>query len=266
VARDFDEAGQAIDMIMKDRNFGEAGDRVVIEECLNGEELSFFAISDGHGFVPVMSAQDHKRVFDHDAGPNTGGMGAYTNPPLYTPQLREQIINEIIRPTINAMQQEGHPYQGVLYAGLMLTASGPKVLEFNARFGDPETQVLMPMIDGDLFPVLEAAARGNLGNCQVQTAEGACVAVVVASGGYPGSFAKGYPITGLNDLEPDTMVFHAGTKVEQGSLVTDGGRVLAIAAKGCNIADAVQKVYKEIKKVHFQDMHYRNDIAHRALR
>lgn len=260
------EADEAIRDIMQDKSFGDAGDRVVIEEFLAGEELSFFVISDGQDFVSLLSAQDHKRIFDNDQGPNTGGMGAYTNPPLYTPELHQRIITEVIKPTIAAMQKEGCPYQGVLYAGLMITSEGPKVLEYNARFGDPETQVLMPMIKGDLLPILEASAAGNLKDQVAEINTGACVGVVLASGGYPGSYSKGKIITGLDKLEAETIVFHAGTALKQGQLVTDGGRVLAVVSRGTSFADAIQKVYQEVAKISFEGMHYRNDIGHRALR
>lgn len=264
VASDFEEADLAIEQIMKDRSFGDAGDRVVIEECLIGEELSFFAITDGEHYVPLMAAQDHKRIFDGDEGPNTGGMGAYTNPPVYTPELKSYIEKEVIEPTISAMKKEACPYTGVLYAGLMLTEQGPKVLEYNARFGDPETQVLMPMIKGDLLPVLEASARGDLAGLKLDIEEGSCVGVVLASGGYPGDYEKGFYIKGLDQLEPNTMVFHAGTALKDGNLVTNGGRVLSVVCRGKDIDDAVQKVYAEIDKIHFEGMHYRKDIAHRA--
>jgi phosphoribosylamine--glycine ligase len=260
------EADEAIHSIMQDKNFGDAGDRVVIEECLLGEELSFFAISDGQDFVSLLSAQDHKRIFDNDEGPNTGGMGAYTNPPLYTAELHQRIIDEVIMPTVAAMQKEGCPYRGVLYAGLMVTAEGPKVLEYNARFGDPETQVLMPMIKGDLLPVLEASAAGNLKGYQVEINTGACVGVVLASGGYPAAYEKGKMITGLESLNAETIVFHAGTALKEDKLLTDGGRVLAIVSCGNSIADAIQKVYREVLKVSFEGMHYRRDIGSRALR
>ncbi|MEA1962411.1 MAG: phosphoribosylamine--glycine ligase [Bacillota bacterium] len=265
IANTFEEADQAIESIMKDKQFGSAGDRIVVEEFLEGEELSFFAISDGTNFVSIMAAQDHKRVFDFDEGPNTGGMGAYVNPPVYTDTLKEQIIREVIQPTIHAMQQEGCPYQGVLYAGLMLTEEGPKVLEYNARFGDPETQVLMPMIEGDLFPILEAAAVGDLTNTEVGVKSGSCVCVVLASGGYPGPFEKGKEIQGLQSLESDILVFQAGTCEKDGKLLTNGGRVLAVVAGGETIKSATERVYREVEKVHFDGMHYRRDIARRAL-
>lgn len=266
VAANQDEAEAAINSIMQDKSFGDSGDRVVVEECLTGEELSFFAISDGQDFVALLSAQDHKRIYDNDEGPNTGGMGAYTNPPLYTPDLHRQIITEVLKPTIDAMRQEGCPYQGVLYAGLMITAEGPKVLEYNARFGDPETQVLMPMIKSDLFPILEASAVGNLHNCSIEIDSGACVGVVVASGGYPAAYEKGKIITGLDTLADETMVFHAGTNLQNGQLVTNGGRVLAVVSRGETTAEAIEKVYREVAKLYFPGMQYRRDIGRRALR
>jgi len=266
VAVDQSEAEEAIHSIMQDRQFGQAGDRVVVEECLEGEELSFFAISDGKDFVTLLSAQDHKRVFDNDEGPNTGGMGAYTNPPLYTEELQQRIQEEVIKPTIEAMRQEGCPYQGVLYAGLMITSEGPKVLEYNARFGDPETQVLMPMIKGDLLPVLEASAAGNLQSVAIEINTGACVGVVLASGGYPGAYQKGMVISGLDSLEAETTVFHAGTALAGGRLCTDGGRVLAVVSRGESIAEAIGKVYREAAKISFEGIHYRRDIGNRALR
>ena len=266
VAASQDQAESAIASIMLDKNFGSSGDQVVVEECLSGEELSFFAIADGQDFIPLLSAQDHKRVFDNDEGPNTGGMGAYTNPPLYTAALHQQIMEEVIRPTVNAMREEGCPYQGVLYAGLMITAQGPKVLEYNARFGDPETQVLMPMIKDDLLPVLEAAAAGSLPGQAVEINPGACVCVVLAAGGYPGDYQKGQVIEGLEDLAEETIVFHAGTAWQEGRLVTNGGRVLAVVSRGDTIADAISRVYQEVAKLNFENMHYRRDIGQRALR
>lgn len=266
VAGSFDEAAEAIDSILIDKTFGQAGDKVLVEECLQGEELSFFAISDGKNYVSLLAAQDHKRIFDHDEGPNTGGMGAYTNPPLYTEELKQQILREVIIPTINAMQMEGCPYQGVLYAGLMITSEGPKVLEYNARFGDPETQVLMPMIKGDLLPILEAAAQGELGSRTAEINEGACVGVVLASGGYPAAYQKGQAIHGLDQVNEDTIVFQAGTALKDGRLITDGGRVMAVVVRAESISAAIAKVYQEVEKIHFADMHYRHDIGQKALR
>lgn len=266
VTADAEEANNAIEAMMNQHAFGQAGDRIVVEECLEGEELSVFTLCDGKNFLTLLTAQDHKRVFDNDEGPNTGGMGAYVNPPVYTPELKAVIESQIIAPVVAAMEQEGYPYQGVLYSGLMLTAQGPKVLEFNARFGDPETQVLMPAIKGDILPLLEACADGTLEQLQVELECNACVGVVLAAKGYPGDYPKGQYIEGLEDLAEDTMVFHAGTAVKDGRLVTNGGRVLAVVCRGEDHAEAIQRVYQEVGKIHFDGMHYRRDIARRALR
>lgn len=266
VAQNWAEAAHAIDSMIKDLSFGKAGEKIVVEECLEGEEVSFFAISDGKDFVSLLAAQDHKRIFDHDEGPNTGGMGAYSNPPVYTPDLHKLVLDKVIKPVIKAMADEGCPYQGVLYAGLMITAEGPKVLEFNARFGDPETQVLMPMLKGDLLPLLEAAAQGKLKDYQLDIEAGSCVGVVLASAGYPAAYEKGKIISGLDELKEDTLVFHAGTARKDGVLLTDGGRVLALVARGQNISQAIDEVYQEVKKVHFEGMYYRKDIANRAVK
>ncbi|MEQ8175025.1 MAG: phosphoribosylamine--glycine ligase [Syntrophomonadaceae bacterium] len=267
VADSWDEASQALDSIMKDRQFGAAGDKVVVEECLQGEEVSFFAITDGRDYVPLIAAQDHKRIFDDDQGPNTGGMGAYVNPPIFTPALQKTVEETIIGPVIEAMAREGCPYQGVLYAGLMITEKGPQVLEFNARFGDPETQVLMPMIKGDVYALFEASASGqNLKANTVECEKGSCVCVVMASGGYPGSFAKGKPISGLDQLNKDALVFHAGTVLKDGQLLTNGGRVLAVVCRGNDIEAALDKVYSQLEKISFEGMHYRRDIGQRALK
>jgi len=278
IAVNREEAYEAIDSMMKGLTFGAAGERIVIEEYLVGEEVSFFAISDGRDFVSVLAAQDHKQVFDNDMGPNTGGMGAYTNPPVFTEKLHHEIVDTVIKPVIKAMEAEGCPYQGVLYAGLMITSEGPRVLEFNARFGDPETQVLMPMIKGDILPILEASACGSLADyCrnnpgiseplyQIEVQEGTCLCVVLASQGYPGTYEKGKIISGLEKLKPDTIVFHAGTKLDNGNLVTDGGRVMAVVAHGTGINDVINYVYDEVKSIHFDGMHYRSDIGRKALK
>lgn len=265
VAQNYAEASAAIDSIMADRQFGEAGDQVVIEECLVGEEVSFFAITDGMDYVPLMSAQDHKRVFDNDEGPNTGGMGAYSNPPIFTAELYKIAVEQVIEPIIKGLASEGYPYQGVLYAGLMITADGPKVLEFNARFGDPETQVLMPMIKSDLLPLLEASAQGNMRHAAIDLNDGVCVCVVLASGGYPGSYEKGKVIEGLNKVE-DGLVFHAGTALSREQIVTGGGRVLGVVCRGQDFHAAIDKVYRQVEYINFEGMHYRRDIGHRALK
>lgn len=267
VASSWNEASKALVGIMKDRQFGAAGDKVVVEECLRGEEVSFFVVTDGQDYVSLVAAQDHKRVFDNDQGPNTGGMGAYVNPPVFTPALQKEVEETIIGPVIEAMAREGCPYQGVLYAGLMITEKGPQVLEFNARFGDPETQVLMPMIKGDVYALFEASASGqNLKGNTVECAAGSCVCVVMASGGYPGSFAKGKAIRGLELLDEDVIVFHAGTACQDGQLITNGGRVLAVVCRENNLQAALDKVYRELEKISFEGMHYRTDIGQKALK
>lgn len=265
IAQDFAEARAAVEAIMKDHSFGDAGNQVVIEECLTGEEVSFFAVSDGTNYIPLLSAQDHKRIFDNDEGPNTGGMGAYCSPPVFTPELHKFVLDEVIEPVIKAMQSEGHPYQGVLYAGLMITPDGPKVLEFNARFGDPETQVLMPMIKSDIYPLFEMAADGRLNDYRVELNTGNCVCVVLASQGYPGSYEKGKIINGLHNLDQDSMVFHAGTTIKDNHIITNGGRVLGVVASGPNIPEAIHKVYNQVEKIHFEGMQYRKDIGRKAL-
>ncbi len=266
VAQDWEEADQALNSIMVQQSLGEAGARVVIEECLYGEEVSLFVISDGDDFVSLISAQDHKQVFDNDQGPNTGGMGAYVNPPIYIPRLHQKVEETIVRPVLKAMKEEGYPFQGVLYAGLMITAEGPKVLEFNARFGDPETQVVMPMIEGDILPLLEAAADKSLAGYQVNIAAGTCICIVLASGGYPGNYEKGKLISGLDKLNRETMVFHSGTAKKDGQLVTNGGRVLAVTVRGSTMEEAMDQVYRELEKVHFEGMHYRTDIGSKSIR
>lgn len=265
VAQNWEEARQALDDVMKNQVFGEAGQRVVVEECLQGEEVSVFALADGQKAVTLIAAQDHKRVYDQDRGPNTGGMGAYTHPPVYTRELHERVDRTILQPTVQAMAKEGCPYCGVLYAGLMLTAEGPKVLEFNARFGDPETQVIMPSIDGDLLPWLEAVADRDLPDTGVPLKPGHCVCVVLASGGYPGDYEKGLPIDGLADLDEHTLVFHAGTALRDGRLVTQGGRVMAVGMLAGSLPTALERVYREIAKISFAGMHFRTDIGQRAL-
>ncbi len=265
IASNAAQAEAALVGMMKEHQFGAAGEKVVIEEFLEGEEVSFFAISDGQNYIPLISAQDHKQVYDNDQGPNTGGMGAYVNPPVFTAELYQEVVNKIVEPVIAAMQAEGCPYQGVLYTGLMITAGGPKVLEFNCRFGDPETQAIMPMLKGDLLPLLEAAAQGNIRDLKAEFEPGSCVCVVLASGGYPESYQKGFPIEGLDMVDPDTLVFHAGTAKKSGQIVTNGGRVLNVVSRGADIREAIEKVYREAGKIHFDKMHYRRDIGRKAL-
>ena len=261
-----DSIPQALDTlynIMEARAFGASGDKVVIEERLNGKEMSCFAFTDGKTVIPMVSACDYKPVFDGDQGPNTGGMGSYSPPHFYNPTLDKRVTETILEPTVKAMAQEKRPYRGVLYGGLMITTEGPKVLEFNARFGDPEAQVTLPLLKTDLVDIMLAVINGNLDQMNIEWSEDACVGVVMASAGYPGSYKTGFPITGLNDLDKDILVFHAGTKIgsEPGQVLTNGGRVLTVVATGKTIAQAREKVYHNISRIHFEGCHYRQDIA-----
>ncbi|MGI6514757.1 MAG: phosphoribosylamine--glycine ligase [Syntrophomonadaceae bacterium] len=265
VAADKETAFQALDTIMRDRAFGDAGREVVIEECLQGEEVSVFALCDGKTVVPMVAAQDHKRVFDGDRGPNTGGMGAYSPPPFYNQELHQRVMKEIMEPVVKAMAAEGRPYKGVLYAGLMLTADGPKVLEFNVRLGDPEAQVILPLMETDYLTVLEAVIDGKLDRTPISFLPRASVCVVLASAGYPGRYETGHVIAGLEDVSPDILVFHAGTRRYGSQLVTDGGRVLSVVSTGDTVAQAIDRVYREIPRIRFEGMHYRRDIGARAL-
>lgn len=261
-----DEAVAALDTIMQDKAFGEAGSRVVIEELMTGEEVSLLAFTDGETIVPMAAAQDHKRAQDGDEGPNTGGMGAYAPAPVMTPELLEEVSAKILRPLIDAMQKEGCPYKGCLYTGLMITKQGPKVVEFNARFGDPETQVILPLLESDLVEIMLACAEGRLAETPVRWSKEAAVCVVMASGGYPGPYAKGKEITGIDAAKAaGCLVFHAGTKKAADKLVTDGGRVLGVVGRAADIKRAVAKAYEGVEKIHFDGEYYRRDIAHRAL-
>ena len=263
VAHSIQQALDALANIMEARAFGTAGDKVVIEECLFGEEMSCFAFTDGKTVIPMVSACDYKPVFDGDRGPNTGGIGSYSPPHFLTPALSETIRETILKPAVKAMAQEKRPYRGVLYGGLMITNEGPKVLEFNARFGDPEAQVTLPLLETDLVDIILAVIDGNLDRVNIEWSGDACVGVVMASGGYPGSYKTGFPITGLDNLDKDIVVFHAGTKVgsEPGQVLTNGGRVLTVVATGKTIAEAREKVYNNIPRIHFEGCHYRKDIA-----
>ena len=262
------EALAAVDDMMGDLKFGGAGARVVLEEYMEGEEASLLAFTDGETIVPMLAAQDHKRVNDGDEGPNTGGMGAYAPAPVMTDILKEKCVELVLKPTIEAMKAEGRPYKGCLYAGLMIKGDDIKVVEFNARFGDPETQVVLPLLASDLVDVMLACAQGRLGEIEVKWSDAATVCVVMASGGYPESYKQGLPITGLEAAGalPDTIVFHAGTKEVDGEIVTAGGRVLGITAIGKDIRAAKDKAYAAVKLIDFKDAHYRHDIAWRALK
>jgi phosphoribosylamine--glycine ligase len=268
VCRHVEQALEAVRLIMVDRIFGEAGDRVVVEEYLEGEEASFIVLTDGEAIVPLVTSQDHKPVYDGDQGPNTGGMGAYSPAPVITPQMQKTIMDEIIAPAIKGMKEEGRPYRGALYAGLMVTDDGPKVLEFNCRFGDPETQVILPRLESDLIPALLACIDGRLKDIELKWRDEAAVCVVLASGGYPGKYEKGKPISGIDRAESigNVVVFHAGTAIKDGDLVTNGGRVVGVTALDGDIPSAIERAYKAVSMIHFDRMHYRKDIGQKALK
>lgn len=266
VAESAAEAEAAIVEIMEAKAFGAAGARVLVEERLCGEEASVLALTDGEAVLPLLPAQDHKPVYDGDRGPNTGGMGAYAPAPVVTPELLSRITSEILVPTVRGLKEEGIAYQGVLYAGLMLTQDGPRVLEFNVRFGDPEAQPLLYLWAGDLVEALEAVTLGGLRDVELAWHPGAAVCVVLASAGYPGSYRKGCVIKGLDDLPPDVMVFHAGTGLKDGEFVTSGGRVLGVTARGKDVQEAVRLAYKAVDRISFEGMHCRRDIGQKALK
>ena len=267
VAETVEEALKAIDLIMGQKAFGTAGDRVVIEECLKGEEASFMAFTDGKTVVPMASSQDHKRVFDADKGPNTGGMGAYSPAPIVTKKLERKIMETIMVPTVNAMEKEGRLFKGVLYAGVMIHEGEAKVLEFNARFGDPETQPIMSRLDTDLVEIVEAILDGKLSKLDIAWKADSAVCVVMASGGYPGAYEKGREITGLEKAaaRANVMVFHSGTALKNGKVVTDGGRVLGVTGLGPVVAAAIDNAYAAVRDIAFEGAHYRRDIGARAL-
>ncbi len=261
------EALAAIDDMIGNKVFGAAGETVVIEEFLRGEEVSFLVLCDGRDILPLASAQDHKRVFDDDQGPNTGGMGAYSPAPILTPALQREVEETIVMPVVRGMAAEGRPYRGVLYAGLMITATGPRVLEFNVRFGDPETQPIMMRLDGDLLPLLEACADGSLAGAHAAWKTEPAVCVVMASGGYPGSYRSGMPVTGLDQVSAlaGTAIFHAGTALLSDGVVTAGGRVLGVTALGGDIRQAIDRAYEAVSILSFEGEHHRTDIGRRAV-
>lgn len=265
VAQTLEEALEAVDHLL-DLQKGQENPQLVIEEFLEGEEVTVMAFTDGKTVKPMVWAQDHKRVFDGDQGPNTGGMGAYSPPKVYDPTLEKEIMTTILEPIIAGLAQEGRYYQGVIYAGLMLTQAGPKVLEFNARFGDPETQPVLMLLETDLVEIIEAILDERLEDLNITWRSGAAACVVLASGGYPGTFEKGFPIEGLEAAGSlGVEIFHAGTRIEEGKFVTNGGRVLGVTAVEENLEAAVKKVYKAVEKISFKNMHYRKDIAARSL-
>lgn len=268
VAADETEAHSAIERIMGVRVFGASGDRVVIEECLVGEEASLMAVTDGETVIPLLPSQDHKRIYDGDQGPNTGGMGAYAPVPIIPTETTPQALKTILKPAIRAIRDLGIPYNGVLYAGLMATPNGLNTIEFNCRLGDPETQAVLPLLESDLMELLLAATDCCLEEVPVRWRPGAAVCVVAASGGYPGDFATGKVITGLEQAaqEPDCLVFHAGTREENGQILTDGGRVLSVTGMGPTLQAAAERAYAGMSRIHFEGMYYRRDIAARALK
>ncbi len=261
VAATVEQAKTAVREMMEDGKFGASGSTVVIEECMTGPEVTVLAFADGEHIVPMPSSQDHKRAYDNDQGPNTGGMGAFTPSPNYTPEIATQCMETIFLPTMAAMKAEGRPFQGVLYFGLMLTPEGPKVVEYNARFGDPETQPLLMQLDSDLFEIFNACVDGTLDQLDIRWKEGAACCLVLASGGYPLSYEKGKVIHGLDEVE-DAVVFHAGTKKgPDGSFLTNGGRVLGVTARGETLMDAVANAYAAAQPIEWEDMHFRTDIG-----
>jgi phosphoribosylamine--glycine ligase len=261
VAQSMGEALKALSDIMEKRVFGNAGNQVLVEECLVGRETSLLAFTDGKTVVPMVPARDYKRIFDKDRGPNTGGMGCYSPSRFLDKESSKKAIKTIVEPVVKAMAKEGKPYKGVLYVGLMLTAEGPKVLEFNARFGDPETQVQLPLLKSDLVDIMMSVIDGTLSRTRVEWDSGACVGVVMASGGYPGSYKQGLPVSGLERVDPNIVLFHAGTKMDGGKIYTAGGRVLTVASTGKTIAEARERVYLNLPRVSFENCHYRKDIA-----
>jgi phosphoribosylamine--glycine ligase len=267
IAESESQALAAIDLMMVKRAFGEAGDRLIIEERLEGEEASIMAFTDGHKVIAMPPSQDHKRVFDGDGGPNTGGMGAYSPVPSLPLSVVEEAVESILTPAVSAIRDLGIPYTGVLYAGIMITPQGIKTLEFNCRFGDPETQVILPLLETDLLDIFEAVVNSDLNSVDVRWSSNSAVCVVAASAGYPGDYVTGKLIEGLDEAgaEDEVEVFHAGTRLENGQVYTDGGRVLGVTGLGDNLREAGDHSYRAIGRIHFDGMHYRRDIASRAF-
>lgn len=260
ICQNAQEGEEAVREMMVDKKFKDAGKKIIVEEFLTGKEVSVLCFTDGQTIVPMVSSQDHKRAHDNDEGLNTGGMGTFSPSKVYTPQLADAVYRDIILPTMNAMNCEGRPFKGVLYFGLMITKKGAKVLEYNARFGDPETQVVLPRLKTDLYEIFDAIIDGRLSDVDIQWTDDACVCVILASGGYPESYKKGVPIT-IGKLPEDIVLYHAGTAFKDGKLVTSGGRVIGVTAKGKDIEEARKKAYDAIKNIHFDGMFYRHDIG-----
>lgn len=263
IATDENSAMDAVTEIMEDHAFGASGNKVVVEEFMTGKEVSVLAFTDGKVVKPMISSMDHKRANDNDEGLNTGGMGTISPSPYYTPEIAETCIKTIFQPTVDALNAEGRTFRGCLYFGLMLTPEGPKVVEYNCRFGDPETQVVLPMLKSDLFTIMKACHDGTLADTDVEWADGACACVIEASGGYPQHYEKGYEISGLdeNGQYEGVTVYHAGTKKADGKYLTNGGRVLGITATGKDLSEALEKAYAAVEHITFKDMHYRTDIG-----
>jgi len=266
IANSPEEAHKALGNIMEAKIFSSAGDRVIIDEYLSGREVSLIAFTDGKTVSPMVPACDYKKIGDNDQDPNTGGMGSYSPPGFFSTHMTKKVTEDILLPTVKAMAKEGLPYKGVLYAGLMIVDGEPVVLEFNARFGDPETQVILPLLKTDLVDVLMAVVQGNLDRLEIKWSSEACVGVVVASGGYPGSYKTGFPIWGIDSVDENVLVFHAGTKLgNDGVIYTDGGRVLAVVGMGRDMAEAREKVYHNLSNIYFEGCYYRKDIALREI-
>ena len=266
IASSLSEAERTLSDIMEAKIFSSAGDRVIVDEYLSGREVSLIAFTDGKTVSPMVPACDYKKIGDGDRGPNTGGMGSYSPPGFFSMRMTDKVTRDILLPTVRAMAKEGLPYKGVLYAGLIIVDEKPVVLEFNARFGDPETQVILPLLKTDLVDILMAVVQGNLDRLKIEWSREACVGVVLASGGYPGSYKTGFPIEGIGSVGKDVLVFHAGTKVgSDGTVYTDGGRVLTVVGVGRDMAEAREKVYRNISNIHFEGCYYRKDIALREI-
>lgn len=267
IAQNFEEAKDAINSMMVDKKFGESGKEVVIEEFMDGVEVTVLAFTDGKTVKPMISSMDHKRAYDDDKGLNTGGMGTIAPNPFFTKELEAECMEKIFKPTIEAMSAEGRPFKGCLYFGLMLTKQGPKVVEYNARFGDPETQVVLPLLETDLVDIIEAVYEGKLDELDIKWSDKACACVVMASGGYPEKYKTGKPISGLdeNGQVEGAYVYHAGTKLEGDTFLTSGGRVLGVTATGGDLKSALDSAYKAVEKISFEKAHYRKDIGKKAL-
>lgn len=268
VCETVDEAIDSLKIIMKKKAFGKAGEKVIVEQRLKGEEASFMILTDGKTVIPLATSQDHKTVFDGDKGPNTGGMGAYSPAPVITKSLQAKIMKTVVDPLMKGLARERINYRGVIYAGLMICDGKPYVLEFNCRFGDPEAQPVLMRLDSDLFDILKATAEGKLRNIQISWKDDAAICIVAASKGYPGDYVKGKVIKGLDDFKDgkNAVIFHAGTKLTRGKIVTSGGRVLGVTALGKDIQTAQKNAYKAIEKIHFQGIHYRKDIGDKAIK